>query len=89
MCVHYSLPLSLSASLLSLSPSFLQAKNVYTTLKLNNVPSELPSFLLTQTVEIVETQIVFCKKVGTHISSALKVDFYLEYETTKFDLDQL
>lgn len=40
---------------------------------INNVPAELPSFLLTQIVEIVEAQLVFCKKLGGHITSALKV----------------
>ena len=52
-----------------------QAKNVYTTLKLNNVPSELPSFLLSQISEVVETQINYCRQLGGYINSALKVTF--------------
>lgn len=53
-----------------------QAKNVYTTLKLNNVPSELPSFLLSQISEVVETQINYCRQLGGYINSALKVTFF-------------
>ena len=54
----------------SLSP---QAKDVYTTLRDNNVPAELPSFLLSQISEVVETQIMYCRHLGNHISTALKV----------------
>ncbi|XP_003384104.1 PREDICTED: uncharacterized protein LOC100632108 [Amphimedon queenslandica] len=48
-----------------------QARDVYTTLKLNNVPAELPSFLLSQVLDVVETQMVFCKKLGGYITSFL------------------
>ena len=50
-----------------------QARSVYTTLKLNNVPSELPSFILSQISEVVETQINYCCQLGSYINTALKV----------------
>ena len=50
-----------------------QAKNVYTTLKMNNVPSELPSFLISQISEVVETQINYCRQLQGYIKNALKV----------------
>ena len=50
-----------------------QAKNVYTTLKMNNVPSELPSFLISQISEVVETQINYCRHSKDTSRTALKV----------------
>ena len=50
-----------------------QAKSVYSTLKMNNVPSEIPSFVLSQITEVVDTQIGYCRQLGGYINTALKV----------------
>ena len=53
---------------------FQQAKDVYTTLKENNVPSELPRFVLSQVSEIVDVQIVYCKQLGVYLTTTIKVN---------------